>query len=684
MKNKGVLVVFFLVITIFGLYWKTFSADMIWDDKIYFQENLLFSENRPPTDAFKIGSLREQMGLDNSDLYYRPLTVATFLIENRLWGLRPAVLRIVNLLIFLGALIVLYFFLRSLVPENYFAEIAILLFALMPIHVDNIVWIVGRGDLMMLLWAALAFFFLERFVKTGKKGGLAFSSLFCLLGVFTKESFLFFIPIFFLYEIIRRKKISILYHAANVLSVAAFFFIKSAVLGIKALKIVPYKNLSEIARAGLGALGYYARTVLFPFSYDLFKPTSVIMRGLYPAAGIAAAVLVLILIFRYWKTKGLYIPLSLIVIFMACHVPLVYTNLFPYQVYSRYMMVPALGLAWLVAHYLTKLPEKLLMTIATGLLLAMIPPIIMHSSAYRTESAFWRNAKRFSPRDPYVDYQLAETFSKSKDLLTAEIILNNSLVLEIRREVAIMISLLYSDLEYTRADYVNVEKWNTSIEAMESDENVRIAPFIRYNINYNRARAALSQGDPATAETLLLRNIERYPNVRQAYTQLYNLYLGYTMWDKAAELEKTLKTRFARSYADLDTQGLKRGFETALPEGRLGFYVTYRNFGKAIELASALNWSDADHRIFLAKLYYWLGKPAEGRAVIDALEKANPGNVEVFNKIGNLYMHDIYRAAEAVEFFRKSLAIIKRQPEIAYAVDRIERDYLARLKPVWK
>lgn len=145
MKNKSALVVVFLVIIIFGLYWRTFDAGMIWDDDIYFHQNLLFAENRPPIDAFKIGSLREQMGLDNSDLYYRPLTVATFLAENRLWGLHPASLRAVNLAIFLGALVVLYFFFLSFKPEGYFAEIVVFLFALAPVNVDNIVWIVGRG-----------------------------------------------------------------------------------------------------------------------------------------------------------------------------------------------------------------------------------------------------------------------------------------------------------------------------------------------------------------------------------------------------------------------------------------------------------------------------------------------------------------------------------------------------------
>lgn len=283
-----------------------------------------------------------------------------------------------------------------------------------------------------------------------------------------------------------------------------------------------------------------------------------------------------------------------------------------------------------------------------------------------------------------MDFQLAQTFAGAKDVLTAEIILNNSLVLEIRREVAIMISLLYSDLEYERADYTNVERWNASIEKMGDEANVRIAPFILYNINYNRARAARSLGDPATAEALLLRNIGRYPNVRQAYTELYNLYIGYTMWDKAADLEKTLKSCFAKSYAAIDTPGLKKAFETAPLEGRLGFYTAYRNFGRAVEIASAMNQTDPDHRIFLAKLYYWEGRGGEGRAVINALEREHAGDTEVLNKIGSFYLKDIYRAAEAVEFFRKSLAVDKEQPEIAYTASRVERDYLARLKPLWK
>jgi hypothetical protein len=683
-KKRAVLFIAFLAITLFGLYWRTFQAAMIWDDKVYFQQNLLFAENRPPADAFKIGSLREQMGLDNSDLYYRPLLTVTFLVENRLWGLHPAPLRIVNLLIFLGALVVFYFFFMSLEPGGYFAEIAVFLFALIPLNVDNIVWIVGRGDLMMLLWAGLAFLGLERFIKTGRRAWLGASSLACLLGLFTKESFLLFIPVLVLTEAVRRKRITIPYHAANVLAAAAFFVVKNGILGIKGLKLVPYKNPVEILLAGLGALGYYARTALFPFTYDLFKPTRAIMSGAYPWIGVAAAILILGVIIRLRKSPGPWIPLSLVVLFMAGHVPLVWTNLFPYQVYSRYMMVPALGLAWIAAHYLIRLPERVRMTIATVLLVALIPSVVLNSGHYMSETAFWRHAKKISPRDAYVDFQLAQTFSESKDVLTAEIILNNSLVLDIRREVAIMISLLYSDLEYTRANYSAVEKWNSSVEQMEKDENVRIGPYIRYNINYNRARAALSQEDPASAERLLEANIQKYPNVRQAYTELYNLYLGYEMWDKAAGLEKVLKSRFPMSYSGIDTARIKGEVETAPAEKKIGFFVMFRNFGKAIELFQTLGRDGDEDRIFLAKLYYWDGKAAEGMAIMEALANRRPGDIRVLNKIGGFYLNDVYRAAEAVEFFRKSLAVKKNQPEIVSAVTRIERDYLARLKPVWK
>ena len=239
MKDKRSLIfIAFLIITVFGVYWKTFNYDLIWESKIYFTQNILFTENHPITSAFKFGYFREQLGAENVDFYYRPLLTASFILENKLWGLKNASLRFTNIIIYILSLIFLYIFLKNQSEKKPFPEIATLLFALYPLNVDNIVWVLGRNDLLLLLWGSLTFLFLELFVKKRKYIYLICSSFFYLLGIFSKEAFIFFLPILFLYEIIKRKKISIPYHLSNIFISMIFFILKNSILGIKNLRFL--------------------------------------------------------------------------------------------------------------------------------------------------------------------------------------------------------------------------------------------------------------------------------------------------------------------------------------------------------------------------------------------------------------------------------------------------------------
>ena len=196
-KNKSIILIIVLIITLSALYWKTLNYEFIWDSKIYFKQNILFTENNPLGSAFKLGYFHSSLGKTNIEDYYRPLLTTSFIIENKLWGIKNSTLRLMNVLIYILGLIFLYFFLKLQSEKKHFPEITTLLFALYPLNVDNIVWIVGRGDLLLLLWGSLTFLFLGLFIKKGKYYYLIASSFFYLLGIFSKEAFLFFLPVLF-------------------------------------------------------------------------------------------------------------------------------------------------------------------------------------------------------------------------------------------------------------------------------------------------------------------------------------------------------------------------------------------------------------------------------------------------------------------------------------------------------
>ena len=72
----------------------------------------------------------------------------------------------------------------------------------------------------------------------------------------------------------------------------------------------------------------------------------------------------------------------LFAVFTGAHVFLIFTDAFPYQIYSRYMMVSGLALIWILALALEKMPERSRFVVTFVLLVLFIPAIVLNSGAY--------------------------------------------------------------------------------------------------------------------------------------------------------------------------------------------------------------------------------------------------------------------------------------------------------------
>ncbi len=684
MQKKDGAFILILIVILFGVYWKTFSYDLIWDDEVFFKFNLLFIENHPLSSAFKFGYFSEQLGVHNQDHYYRPLLTLSYLIENRFWGIRNVTLRLANLLIFILSLTFFYSFLKKQYEKAYFAEIAVLLFALYPLNIDNIVWIVGRGDLLLLLWAALTFLCLELNLEKKRAAFLVGSSFFYFLGMLSKETFLLFFPILILYEYIKNKKLTWPYHLTNLGLTVFFFILKNILIEVKNLSIA-YNPLSlESLRAALGTVGFYFRTIVFPFSYDMFLSVSRMTSLLYIGFGLLCVALFFFLFVQSKKDQKFLLPSAISALFLAGHVPLIFTNIYPYQIYSRYMMVSAFAMIWLLTIFLTRIEEKTRFVLVFIILLAFIPSLVFNANFYKDKASFWQRALRASPQDPYVLFQAAKTFYENKDYLSAELALNSSLSLTMKRETAIMISQLYADIELARADYDHFSRWLASIEEFEKDPNIRLAPFIRYQINSKKAKAHISKGDVDKAERLLKENIAGFASVKEAYSELYELYVGTEQWEKALLFEKTMKEIFPNYYAHLDTGKMQKEFGTLSFEKKMDFYIENRDYSAAINLIKTLPNLSLDQQFLLSKLYYYQGNVVEGEKIIRMILETNPSSWEILNKVGYFYLSNLIRVQEALPYFEKSLSLNPSQPEIIDVSNRLKNDYLAKLKPVWK
>lgn len=83
---------------------------------------------------------------------YIPLTVLSYAIEYHFFGLNPEVYHCVNILLHLMVVVLLYVFVRGLGCVPLVAGIAALIFAVHPMHVEPVVWITQRKDVLYSLF----------------------------------------------------------------------------------------------------------------------------------------------------------------------------------------------------------------------------------------------------------------------------------------------------------------------------------------------------------------------------------------------------------------------------------------------------------------------------------------------------------------------------------------------------
>jgi protein O-mannosyl-transferase len=94
---------------------------------------------------------RQRLGAE-----YLPVRDTLMWLEVRLFGLSPHALRAVSLLLYLAAVLALRAYLRATLTDLPLAELAALLFALHPVHVESVAWLAGQKDLCALALAAAA------------------------------------------------------------------------------------------------------------------------------------------------------------------------------------------------------------------------------------------------------------------------------------------------------------------------------------------------------------------------------------------------------------------------------------------------------------------------------------------------------------------------------------------------
>lgn len=194
--NTNIFFLILLVIIVFLLYGKSINFEPTGlDDTILIKDNINFiSDFRNIPKLFTMSAF-----YDNSTLYYRPVLSLSFAIESFFVRDNFKIYHLTNIILFVLSLYLFYLFCIELELNQTILKFILLIIAVHPMFVSIAVWIPGRNDSLLALFFVTSFIFFIRYLNT-KKTKYAF--LFCfffVVSMFTKETFISLIPLYFIY-----------------------------------------------------------------------------------------------------------------------------------------------------------------------------------------------------------------------------------------------------------------------------------------------------------------------------------------------------------------------------------------------------------------------------------------------------------------------------------------------------
>ena len=342
--------------------------------------------------AFKPGTL---------PLYYRPFFVLVLRCCYALFGIKPMGWHAVSLAFHLLATFLVYRVARRLLASETAALIAAILFGLHPIHAESVAWIDGLTDPLVtsLLLAAFLIYLRDR-QRPRLIPVLAFSLLFAA-ALLTKEPALFFIPVLAVYAFTQpspSRRAELPWFTTLLLLTVAYFPLRQAALGTFAQRHHHAHAIKLLLFTEPSLWWFYLRHLVFPFHLSAAYEFPIVRafsarEVLLPLITFLLLTALLVLLFRRLKHQApSVLPIALTALawflfFLAPALDLILMAAGDY-VHDRYLYLPSVGFALLVAIFFTPLFD----TLSTSPRRAVaITAVALLAFACCLEAAPWRD-----------------------------------------------------------------------------------------------------------------------------------------------------------------------------------------------------------------------------------------------------------------------------------------------------
>lgn len=327
--------------------------------------------------------------------YYRPLFLLWALINRSLLGLNSTAWHLVTVLTYLATVAMVFWLARTLLKDRVTAGVAALIFGLYPLHIETAAWICGASEPVLALLFIPSFLFYVKYHEAQQQEDssrietlkwIALSTLFYAAALFAKETAIILPAIIVAYELIKGdqsaapdanqstglgSKVKVLLartvkavkHIIPLIAVSiVYLIIRSAVLGTLIYTPIKLPAITKLLTIP-SLLWAYLRLLIWPVGLSEFYDTPYVDRpGLVsfwlPLAAVVLAILALGWAIRRIKDRGDRRTLAFACVWVI--VPLLpVLNVGAFRrgdlIHDRYLFLPTMGFAMLIAYAIRKL-----------------------------------------------------------------------------------------------------------------------------------------------------------------------------------------------------------------------------------------------------------------------------------------------------------------------------------------
>ncbi len=345
---------------------------------------------------------------------YRPLSIATFAIENHFFGNNPHISHFINICLYTLTCLLLYIILDLILKkhpqQNWYISIpfiATILFIAHPIHTEVVANIKCRDEIMSLLFSLFSLFLILKYFEHHKIIYLFSASFIYLLALLSKEIaivFILIIPltVFFFTDTPFNKIIQSL--IPLIITAIGFIILRYVMISKTPINTGLIPNLLNDSFLGMNfsqryatiiyTFGVYLKLIFFPhpLTWDYYPYHISIMEWSHPFVLISFLAMIFILVvgFKGLKNKDF---LSYCIFLFLIPLSLILNILFLVGAFmgERFLYVSSIGFVLMIAYFMVIKPYPFLKTIFNKPLLFLIPVLLLYSFKTINRNKVWKD-----------------------------------------------------------------------------------------------------------------------------------------------------------------------------------------------------------------------------------------------------------------------------------------------------